>query len=136
MGFETTSSHSENFLRSFTHISIWSSPDPARVISPVSSFSTFSSGSDFDSFVNPLVSLGRSAGLLGLTATLKTGATEYFIDRSGWDTGRSTVEMVPVFCRHSSIPVRATVFPQGGSWLACLHRSLRPEDCLPLHASW
>jgi len=36
-------------------------------------------GSDLDNFFNPSTNLGKSYAFLGLTATLTTGDTEYFI---------------------------------------------------------
>ena len=56
-------------------------------------------GSDLDNFLSPSTNLGRSAGFLGLTATLTTGETEYFIDLIGWDSGKSTDAIVPVFIK-------------------------------------
>jgi len=51
--------------------------------SPVYSNEQITNGSDLESFFKPSTSFGKSAGFLGLTATLTTGETEYFIDLIG-----------------------------------------------------
>lgn len=63
------------------------SPEPARMISPVSYSSHLSNGSDLANLVNPFCSLGRSAGFLLRTATRNTGDTEYFIYLIGYVSG-------------------------------------------------
>jgi len=62
---------------------MWSSPHPAMTFSPVYSNEQITNGSDLESFFKPSTSFGKSAGFLGLTATLTTGETEYFIDLIG-----------------------------------------------------
>jgi hypothetical protein len=46
---------------------------------------------------------------------LYTGETEYFIDLIGWESAIYILPKVPVFIKWSSIPMTATVFPQGTS---------------------
>lgn len=72
-------------------------------------------GSDLANFLIPSTNLGRSAGFFGLTATLTTGETEYFMDRIECAYGWSEEAIVPVLIRYWSIPANATVFPQGTS---------------------
>jgi hypothetical protein len=59
--------------------------------------SIFNSGSVLDNFSSPFLSLGRSAGFYGFTATLNTGATEYFIDLIGYEAYCLIEVKVPVF---------------------------------------
>lgn len=69
-GSDTTISHWANSLRSFKQISMWSSPEPATVISPVSYFSILIRGSDLESLFRPFSSFCKSAAFLHFTATL------------------------------------------------------------------
>jgi hypothetical protein len=92
-------SHCEIYRKSFKHISIWSSPEPAIVIYPVSSIYIFNKGSDFDKAFNPFFNFGKSAAFLHLTATLYTGETEYFIDLSGCESLISILPSVPVLIK-------------------------------------
>lgn len=85
------------------------------MFSPVSSRIQTTKGSDLANFLIPSTSFGKSAGFFALTATLTTGDTEYFIDLIGWDSGWSTLPIVPVLIKYWSIPARATVLPQGTS---------------------
>lgn len=72
-------------------------------------------GSDLASFLIPSTNLGKSAAFFGFTATLTTGDTEYFIDLIGWDSGWSTLAIVPVLIKYWSMPANATVLPHGTS---------------------
>jgi len=88
-----------SFSKSFKQISTCNSPHPAITCSPVaSSVWHYTNGSDFDNFFNPSTNFGKSAACFGLTATLTTAETEYFIDlivcASGWS------EIVPVFIKY------------------------------------
>jgi hypothetical protein len=53
------------------------------MFSPVYSKVQTTKGSDLESFLIPSTSFGKSAAFFGLTATLTTGETEYFIDLIG-----------------------------------------------------
>lgn len=85
-------------LKSFKHISICNSPDPAIICSPLSSVYVWTKGSDYANLLRPSTNFGRSAGFFGLTATLTTGDTLYFIFLIGWASGWSLI--VPVFSRY------------------------------------
>lgn len=74
------------------------SPHPAITFYPESSIVTTTNGSDLDNFFNPSTNFGKSAGFFGVTATLTTGETEYFIVLIVW--AYSEVVMVPVLSKY------------------------------------
>ena len=76
----------EYSFRFSRHISIWSSPHPAIIFSPVSYIVHWTNGSSLDNLYNPFTKFGKSAADFGVTATRTTGATEYFIDRIEHDS--------------------------------------------------
>lgn len=91
--------YENSFAKSLRQISTCNSPHPAITCSPVdSSVVQTTNGSDFDNFLSPSTNFGKSPAFFGLTATLTTGETEYFIDlmvcASGWS------DKVPVFNKY------------------------------------
>lgn len=73
-----------SFYKSFKQISTCNSPHPAIICSPDSEVEHYTKGSDLESFFNPSTNLGKSLAFLGLTATLTTGDTEYFMFLIVW----------------------------------------------------
>jgi hypothetical protein len=69
-----------SFSKSLRQISTCNSPHPAITCSPVaSSVKHYTKGSDLDNFFNPSTNFGKSPACFGLTATLTTAETEYFM---------------------------------------------------------
>merc|ERR1719401_42857 len=113
-GSDTVNSHcAYSSLKSLRQISTWSSPQPAMTCSPLSSVVQTTSGSDFDSFLRPSTSFGRSLPSFTFTATFTTGDTLYFMSAMLWAS--SKVVIVPDFKMNWSTPTSATVLPHGTS---------------------
>ena len=66
--------------KSFKQTSTCNSPQPAMMFSPVSSSLVHNTnGSDLANLYMPAINLGKSPLFFGLTATLTTGETLYFM---------------------------------------------------------